>query len=120
MIRKVDGQETIKMDEEVITSTMIDPSRNSVTLTIARIGQPDKDVVLQKDCVSTDVLREEQLVKAFSMYSLEDAASRRFTMPFIYTLPTKRDFAKYTTFAMKAMAGKQISRLVAAELAPWG
>lgn len=121
VIRKVDGQETIKMDEEVITSRMIDPSRNSVTLTIARIGQPDKDVVLQKDCVSTDVLREEQLVKAFSMYSLEDAASRRFTMPFIYTLPTKRDFAKYTTFAIeKAMAGKQISRLVAAELAAKG
>lgn len=117
VIRKVDGKETIKMEEDAITSAILDPSRNSVKLTIARIGQPEKEVTLQKDCMSTDILREEQLAKAFGMYSLEDVTTRRFTMPFIYTLPTKRDFMKYSTFSFeKNMAGQQISRYIAEEL----
>lgn len=99
VILAIEGRDTQQLSEESITAMILDPTKKSVRLTIGRIGTPSREVLLSKDCLPAGVLTEDLLAEAFGMYSLEDVTSRRFTMPFIYTLPTQRDFMKYSTFS---------------------
>lgn len=106
VILAVEGRNTRELSEETITALILDPTRDVVHLTMRRIGVPTQEVTLTKECTPSGVLTEDLLAEAFGMYSLEDVTTRRFTMPFIYTLPTKRDFMKYNTFSF---ADKQVS-----------
>lgn len=99
VILAVEGRDTQKLSEETITSLILDPTQESVRLTTRRPGMPSREVTLSKTCIPSSVLTEDLLAEAFGMYSLEDVTSRRFTMPFIYTMPTQRDFMKYSTFS---------------------
>lgn len=99
VILEVEGRDTQKLSEEVITGLILDPTKDSVRLTMRRVGTPSAEVTISKTCIPSSVLTEDLLAEAFGMYSLEDVTSRRFTMPFIYTLPTQRDFMKYSSFS---------------------
>lgn len=118
VILQIEGRDTQKLSEESITAMILDPSHDQVSLKMRRPGTPSWDVALRKECLPSGILTEELLAQAFSMYSLEDVTTRRFTMPFIYTLPTKRDFIKYSTFSFadKEIGTKPGARALAKEL----
>ena len=122
VILEIEGRDTQKLSEESITAMILDPSHDQVSLKMRRPGTPSWDLVLRKECLPSGILTEELLAQAFSMYSLEDVTTRRFTMPFIYTLPTKRDFIKYSTFSFadKEIGTKPGARVLAKELVSKG
>lgn len=118
VILAIEGQDTRKLSEEAITQMILDPSRETVRLTIRRFGTPSEEVTLHKECMPVNLLSEDLIAEAFGMYSLEDVTTRRFTMPFIYTLPTKKDFMQYGTFSFAdpVVAQETGARAVANEL----
>ena len=122
VILEIEGRDTQKLSEETITAMILDPTHDQVSLKMRRPGTPSWDLALQKECLPSGILTEELLAQAFNMYSLEDVTSRRFTMPLIYTLPTMRDFIKYTTFSFADQESrmKPGARAVAKELTDKG
>lgn len=117
VLLKIDGSDTQKMEEEAITAALLNPLSSTVTLEIARLGHPSMTIKLTKECQSVESLDEGLMASAFGMYSLEDVSDRRFTMPFIHTLPTTRDFMAYTTFTIpQEQRNTTVARVIAREL----
>lgn len=109
IIETIDGISTQEMSEEEINASLLDPTRREVTIAVSNFGYRNKEIVLHKVCLPIDALSEAQLARSFQMYSLEDVTDRRFTMPFIYTVPVKRNFIDYKSFSFPA--DKRITNL---------
>lgn len=116
----VNGKSTRAINEEALTAMLLDPREEQVQVTIARLGMPEHQLKLRKECRPVRALSESLLASSFSMYSLEDVNSRRFVMPFTYSLPTKEDFLQYRTFSFEKSQLNGVEQEVAKELTKKG
>lgn len=81
---------------------------------------PEHQLTLRKECRQLRALSESLLASSFSMYSLEDVNSRRFVMPFTYSLPTKEDSCSTGHLVLKSHNSMAWSKEVAKELTKKG
>lgn len=105
IIETIEGRPTTELQEEDINNLLLSPERASVKLAVTNFGYKAKPVTLHKVCRPVDVLSEAALAHAFAWYSLEDVTDRRFSMPFVYATPSKKDFFAYKTFSMYPIEG---------------
>lgn len=107
IIESINGKPTKDLSEEEINAMLLDPTQGSVQLGVSNFGYTAKPLAIKKKCRPAQALSEETLARAFSMYSLEDVTERRFTLPFVYSVPDKVDYRRYKTFSF--VAGKRLS-----------
>lgn len=100
IIEKVEGIPVGELTPDDF-SQMLNPfDKDRVRLTLRNYDSPAREVVVMKECLPTNTIKEEQLATAFGMYSLENAVERSFTCPFKTTVTEDNiNFLNFRTFA---------------------
>ena len=104
IITAIDGVETVGLSPKEIEELLNPADKNEIVLTIRNLSNPSKQVMVKKECKKSNVITEEQLASAFSMYSLETTSERDFSCPFKTTVTADSvDFGAFKTFAFSAI-----------------
>ena len=100
IITAIDGVQLIDIPAQEIKELLNPAGKDEVLLTIQNLSTPAKQVLVKKECKKSNVISEEQLANAFSMYSPETTSEREFAAPYkTHATPDKVDFTTYKTFA---------------------
>ncbi len=100
IILKVDDISVGEMTGDVLPQMLNPYDKNKVKLTLRNFNYEERDVIVTKECIPLNTIKEEQLATAFSMYSLENTVERTFICPFKTTVTEDTvDFINYRTFA---------------------
>ena len=104
IILAIDGVPTSDISPKEIEDMLNPAGKNEVILTVSNISNPSRQVLVKKECKKSNVITEEQLASAFSMYSLETTSERDFICPFKTIATTDPvDFGTFKTFAFAAI-----------------
>ncbi len=104
IITAIDGIELINISVQEIKELLNPAGQDEVLLTIKNLTTPAKQVLVKKECKKSNVISEEQLANAFSMYSLETNSERDFVAPYKTHATTDAvDFTTYKTFAFSSV-----------------
>jgi hypothetical protein len=103
IIMSIDGADTENLSADEIDALLNPSGKENILLVVKNIANPEKQVMIKKQCKRANVITEEQLASAFNMFSLETEAERPFVCPFkTFVTPDRVDFTKYKTFAFTA------------------
>lgn len=104
IIVAIDGVPTSNISAKEIEEMLNPAGKNEVLLTVSNLANPSKQILVKKECKKSNMITEEQLATAFSMYSLETTSERSFICPFKTTATSDPvDFATFKTFAFSAI-----------------
>lgn len=99
IIKAINGINVQDIKAEEIPQVLNREGKQEITLTISNLSQPDKQIVIKKECKKANAISEEQLASAFAMYSIESTNERLFTCPFKFTTMDNANFMQFKTYA---------------------
>lgn len=104
IITAIDGADTYNLSFDDVQALLNPENKNEMLLSIKNLENPDKSVLLKKECKRSNAITEDQLASSFCMYSLESNSERQFIAPFkTFSTPDAVDFANFKTFAFSAI-----------------
>jgi Trypsin-like serine proteases, typically periplasmic, contain C-terminal PDZ domain len=99
IINEIDGVNLLGLSREEVEQLLNPNDKNSVVLTVSNISNPERSVIVKKECKSKKALSEDVLAQAFSMLSLETTTERAFICPFKTSSTTDNiNFGQFSTF----------------------
>lgn len=98
IIMEINGKATYLRDNVTIANWLFDNPWPEVTFTIRNMGAYFKEYPLVRRCLNVNSISEQQLSSLFSLYSLENTNSQKFTIP-LQVKPTENvNYTDYHTF----------------------
>ncbi len=102
IIEQIDGISTLELTPEEINILLYPANKQSVTLMLRSTFNPQRVVILPRECRLSNAISESQLAQAYNMYSLETTYERDFLCPF--TITTTKDSVDFSLFRTYAFA----------------
>lgn len=99
IITSVNGVNVLDVKTEEIPQLLNREGKQDIILTVSNLQQPDRLVLIKKDCKKANAITEDQLATAFAMYSIESTNERLFTCPFKYATMENVNFIQFKTYA---------------------
>ena len=99
IITAINGVNVLDVDTEEIPQLLNREGKQDIILTVSNLQQPEREILVKKDCKKANSITEDQLATAFAMYSIESTNERLFTCPFKYSTMENVNFMQFKTYA---------------------